>query len=166
MKNKESFIFAVFYLTISFILFLIQLFNQPFFNIFFWIGLIIYIVAGTNFLSGNIIKNKELMIFGLIFGICSWILLLIGETYGLFVNNDIIEIWKLMDTLQSLKIISSLIQTNLPSYIISNLLFGSNITYVFFSISMIIITIIGGILGVISFEKVKLTINNGTTNKE
>ena len=159
METKESFIFGLVYSILSISLIIIQIFNKPLLNTCFWIGLIIYVISGVIFISGNIIKNKQnikkLIEYGIIIGVCSWIFIIISGIYGFSINNEVIKTWHLINTLETFNLINPVVDVNLPAYIVSEILYGQNISYVFFSIAIIILTVIGGALGVETFLKMR-----------
>ena len=133
---------------------LIPLNNEPIFTILYWVGIEIYIIAGAYFLNGIIDNDQRIMLFGLLFGICSLILLLISSVNSTLLNNNTIGIWHLINTLESFKIINPVIDIDLPAYIISEILYGINVNYVINSIGLIILTIVGCALEVFVFIKI------------
>ena len=154
MKIKDEIVYVLVYLVIPILMILIPQNNEPLFTLFYWVGIEIYIISGVYFLAG-IIKNGRLyMLSGLIFGICSWTLLLICSINSASINISVIEFWQIINTLESFKIITPVIEVDLPAYIISEILYGINVNYVINSIGLIILTIIGCVLEVFVFIKI------------
>ncbi|MFX0139675.1 MAG: hypothetical protein ACFFDN_38905 [Candidatus Hodarchaeota archaeon] len=152
MKIKDETVYVLVYLLISILMILIPQNNEPIFNLLYWVGIETYIISGFYFLVG-INRKGRFLLTGLIFGICSWIILFITSIHSAIINSGVIEFWHLINTLESFKIINPVIDINLPAYIISEILYGINVNFVINSIGLIILTIIGCVLEVFVFIK-------------
>ncbi|MHA1379744.1 MAG: hypothetical protein ACTSRG_15345 [Candidatus Helarchaeota archaeon] len=159
MKIKESFVLAWIYILISIILGAILLIilipskMEPLPFYFFIIGLSTYITAGICLLYGTYFDSEQFMKYGLLIGICSWSFLILSGVFQFIINNEIIQFWHLINTLESAKLINPIVDIDLPTYIISEILYGQNVNNVIYSLGIIIITIIGCLLGVFTFQK-------------
>ncbi len=159
MKYKESLILIVAYLIISLLMMFIPFHTTSFFKTLYFIGIIIYIATGLLFIFCMSIGKEEAIKFGFIVGISSWILLLLSSSNSTILNINIIETWHLINTLESLNIINPVVDVDLPSYIISELLYGMNVNYVINSIGLIILTIIGCLIITYAFIKIREQMN-------
>lgn len=154
MKIKDEIVYILIYLLIAILMILIPQSNKSIFALIYWVGIETYIISGVYFLFGIIKKGRLYILTGFMFGICSWIILFITNIYSAIINSEVIEFWHLINTLESFKIISPVIDIDLPAYILSEILYGNNVNYVINSIELIILTIFGCVLEVFVFIKI------------
>jgi len=167
MNKKESIIYLIAYFIISILMILIPLNNELIFIYIYWIGIELYIIAGVYFLYGLIDDDRKKYLFsGLLFGICSWIFLLLTGMNSASTNNRVIEFWHLINTMESFKLVNPVVEVDLPAYIISEILYGVNINYVINSIGLIILTIIGCALLVFVFIKMREEVEGDDDNDD
>ncbi len=170
MKSKNAFGLAILYTALVSFMIYIQLINSPVFNLLFWIGIAVYMASGAFFIGSSYIDNKKYMTMGLIVGIASWTLLLIGASWGVSINHDIIERWKLWDALSSyidgmdeylaffIDNLDEIIKNaDLQAFfsaeiIVQQWFVGPFVYYVIVSITTVISIIIGVSIGFISFK--------------
>ena len=166
MKIRDSHIISLVYILIPVAFIFLPLALKPEMEYLYWFGIIIYLFSGVTLIYNTIKGSKETLKYSILVGIGSWALLILVGVFSALDNNDTIQFWHLINTLESAKVINPVVDIDLPSYIISELLYGENITYVINSIGIILLTIMGGFLGVYAFQKKNTEIEEALDREE
>ncbi|MHA1300682.1 MAG: hypothetical protein ACTSO9_14790 [Candidatus Helarchaeota archaeon] len=165
MKIRDSHILALIYIFVPVVFIFLPLNLEPVINYIYLTGIGMYFFSGIILFYGTIRISELILKISLLIGIVSWVVLLVVGVFAAIYNNNIIQIWHLINTLESAKLINPVIEIDLPSYIISELLYGMNITYVINSIVIILLTIAGALISIFAFQKKSQNIAELTEGK-